>query len=304
MPTIHKWKPSASGFIYDPTLYVDGTAFAAGDTLVFNDGKANAVSAVPGLGNLTTGTYQFSISGASAGLQLTNLQLDGASAINVTGPGALTWSNTDQFSNNGLIQVGSASASGTLNYNLYGGIATGAAFVNNGSVAVQNNSFMLIYPGAVGSNGGTILNAAGGLLSVNSGSGLRISTASGYADGSTIDGTVRNDGLINVGGGGPTGSTATLYMGTTYNGTGLVSVRGAPGSTRPPDTRAIVGGPASGTFAIASGKVEFDGKVNTAAVNFLDNAGELEIAPTYALSKGATCSPAPSAGSRPATPSG
>ena len=103
MPSIHKWKPSASGFIYDPALYTDGTAFAAGDTLVFNDGNANGVSAGSGLGNMTTGTYQFSISGASASLQLANLQLDAASAINVTGPGALTWSNTDQFANNGLI---------------------------------------------------------------------------------------------------------------------------------------------------------------------------------------------------------
>lgn len=288
MPTTHKWKPSASGFIYDPALYADGTAFAPGDTLVFNDGKPGAQSGVPGFGNLTTGTYQFSISGASASLQLTDLQLDGASTINVTGPGALTWNNYDQFANNGTIQVGSASASGTLNYYLYGTTSGSAAFANNGSVAVQNNSFMLIYPGATGSNGGTVLNAAGGVMSVNSGSSLRISGAGGYTDGSTLNGTVRNDGLINVGDGGPAGSSASLYMGTTYNGAGLVSVRGAPGSTRPPDTRAIIGGPASGTFDIASGKVEFDGKTSTAAVNFLDNAGELEIAPPYALSKGTT----------------
>lgn len=118
---------------------------------------------------------------------------------------------------------------------------------------------------------------------VGNGSVLEISTVSGYASGSTIDGMVRNDGLINVGGVGPAGPKAFLTLGTPYDGTGLVSVRGAPGSNTPPDVRAVIGGPASGTFDVASGKVEFDGRSNTAAVNFLDDAGELELSQCLTL---------------------
>jgi len=287
--TSHSWKHFATGFIYDPVQYSDGTAFASGDTIVFNDGAPSAQSASGNVGSLTTGTYQFNVTGASASLALTNLQLDGASAINVTGPGTLTWTNAGQFANAGTIQVGSASSQGLVTYNLYGiAGATGAAFTNTGTVALQNNSLMRIYPSALASNGGTVFNAAGGVMDVGNGSVLKISTASGYASGSTSDGVVRNDGLINVGGVGPAGPKAFLILGTTYDGTGLVSVRGAPGSKTPPDVRSVVGGPASGTFDVASGKVEFDGRSNTAAVNFLDDAGELEIAPPYALSKGAT----------------
>ncbi len=289
MPTSHTWKHLASGFLYDPAQYADGTAFAPGDTITFNDGAPGAQSASGSVVSLTTGTYQFNVTGASASLALSNEQLDGASAIDVTGPGALTWTNGGQFANAGTIQVGSEAAPGTLNYNLYDtATSTGAAFTNSGTVSVQNNSLMLVNPGAVASKGGTVLNAAGGVISVGSGSVLKVSTPSGYADGSTIDGTVRNDGLINVGGVGPAGPRAFLIMGTTYNGAGLVSVRGTPGTRTPPDVRSVVGGPASGTFYVASGKVEFDGKSNTAVVNFLDNAGELEIAPPFALSRGAT----------------
>ncbi len=268
MPTVHSWKPYASGFLYGPAQYSDGTAFAPGDTLVFNDGAPSTQSASAGVASLTTGTYQFNVTGASASLLLVNELLDGASAINVAGPGTLTWTNKGQFVNAGTIQVGSATTSGTLTYNLFGdGTSNAAAFTNSGTVAVQNNSLMLINPGAISSNGGTVFNAVGGVMDVGSGSVLKISTPSGYASGSTIDGAVRNDGLITVGGAGPAGPKAFLILGTTYDGIGLVSVRGTPGTETPPDTRSVVGGPASGTFDVASGKVEFDGRANTATVN-------------------------------------
>ncbi len=165
MPTVHSWKPYASGCLYDPAQYSDSTAFAPGDTLVFNDGAPSTQSASAGVASLTTGTYQFNVTGASASLLLVNELLDGASAINVTGPGTLTWTNKGQFVNAGTTQVGSATASGTLTYNLFGdGTSTGAAFTNSGAVAVQNNSLMLINPGAISSNGGTVFNATGGAM--------------------------------------------------------------------------------------------------------------------------------------------
>ena len=280
MPTVHKWKPYASGYIGDAAQFSDGTSLLPGDTIIVNNGNPNAASTGTSIATLTSGTYQFEITGANSGLVLDNIQLGGASAINVTGPGQLTWTARGQFVNDGIVRVGSKETWGNVAYNLYGdpNSNAGGAFVNDGTLVVQNGSLMSIYPGAYSNQGGVLFNAAGGVFNIKSGGGLIVSRAYGYLETGTNNGSLRNDGLINV-----TGGTAerNVYFNlqTTYAGTGLVSIRGTPGSVNPPDTTVVAAGSASGTFDIASGKLDFKGRANTATVNFLDKAGELELEP-------------------------
>jgi len=171
------------------------------------------------------------------------------------GPQVLEWQSTAQFINDGAIQVGSMAAPGSILFKTHDlSLARPPASVmNTGSITLQNGSrfqnFVLL------DNNDVLLNAAGAVLSVSSGSifGNPDPTAPFGAGGTTNSAKIINNGLIAVNG--AAGRTTKFSSQGSYSGSGLLSVRGVFGAA-PTDTSAeIVYGAASGTFDIASGEL-------------------------------------------------
>ncbi len=98
MPTVHNWNGASEVFLYDPARYSDQTSFSAGDTLVVGSGHPSVASSTANVAVLTTGAYQFTpASGAVAGLDMANVELDPASTLSVIGPGTVEWFLLSQF---------------------------------------------------------------------------------------------------------------------------------------------------------------------------------------------------------------
>ncbi len=267
--TTHTWKAYGNGFILDPTLFTDGQAFVAGDTLVAHSGVLGAAGSNGQVGTLTSGTYVFDISAVNATLNLVNIDLDASSTLQVSGGGPLALSLTSQFVNDGLVEVGTASASGTVATSLYKGTSNGG-FTNDGQLVVRNDSQLTIDPGLLPAN---FLNSAGATITVKDGSFLGWDEESGSLN--LNNDVFRNDGLILVSA--TSGAGSGLVVGSTLSGSGTVSVSGVPGAPAS-YSDADLEVAASGTFDVASGLLKVGyGNAVTGAINFYDNDGLLDI---------------------------
>ncbi len=267
--TTHTWTAYGTGFILDPTLFTDGQAFVAGDTLVAHSGVLDAEGSNGQVGTLTSGTYVFDISAVNATLNLVDIDLDASSTLQVSGGGPLAFSVTSQFVNDGLLEVGTASASGTVATSLYKGTSNGG-FTNDGQLVVRNDSQLTIDPGLLPAN---LLNSAGATITVKDGSFLGWDEESGSLD--LNNDVFRNDGLILVSA--TSGQGSALVVGSTLSGSGTVSVSGVPGAPAS-YSDADLEVAASGTFDVASGLLKVGyGNAVTGAVNFYDNDGLLDI---------------------------
>ncbi len=282
MPTPHTWKPASTGYMFDPANYVDGTAFSPGDTLVVNAGHLGVAAAGSTLGAITAGTFAVNeTGGADESLTFNNVALDGASSITETGALKLDWFAQNQFVNNGLVQLGTAAASGSVYYDETATTTTQQSqFTNNGTLLLQNASLFDAYGDSAGS---TLLNNPGGVVSVNSGSLFSWGAFLG-ADYKHIA-NVANNGLIAVNG--AAGRKTGFEAAGDLSGSGLLSVNGAPGALAT-DTSALIHGTSTGTIDIASGQAEFYGKSAGGSVTFMDNNALLNIASTADGVVGAT----------------
>ncbi len=282
MPTVHTWKPTSRGFMLAPANFVDGTAFAPGDTLVVNAGAPNAGAAAGAtLGTLTTGTFVFNeTGGADESLLLNNVALDGASSLTVTGALKLNWSAENQFVNDGLVQLGTATASGSVFYNEVATTTTQQSqLTNNGTLLLQNAS---LFEADGDSAGSTLLNNPGGVVSVNSGSLFQWGAFQG-ADYAHIA-NVANNGLVLVNG--ATGRGTGFEVDGDLSGSGLLSVNGPPG-TLASNTLGEIHGTSTGTIDVAGGEVTADGTLAGGSITFEDGDGLLHIASTANKTVGA-----------------
>ena len=193
MATTHTWNGASNKYIFDPTQYLDGTAFATGDTLVVNGGDPTIGSTSSTVANLITGTYQFTVTGSLANLGTDNIALHSVSTMAVTGPGTFQWFMYDQFVNSGAIQVGSAAGLGTADIVM--ATVSPATLTNQGTIAVQNGSLFKLQ---TSTSAGTFVNAAGAVLSISRGSLLASGSYYGYSDSGAGDLNTTNNGLIEV----------------------------------------------------------------------------------------------------------
>ena len=272
MPTTHTWNPnttSSDNFIFNPANYVDGTAFVPGDALVVNAGYPG-VQTVPGTASYTllTGTFVFNdTGGANEHLDLNDVRLDGASTLAETGPQQLNWYARNQFFNDGLVQVGSATAAGSVYYDeLTTALTQQSQLTNNGTIQVQNGS---VFNADSSVSGSTLLNNPGGVVSVSSGSLLNW----GAYYGATNAGIVNNGSIVVQG---AAGRKTGINVGGNLSGSGTLSVKGAPGAA-PSDTTATIYGASSGTLDVASGDLEFYADPTAGSINVLDNDGRVVV---------------------------
>ena len=270
MPTTHTWKGASGTYLYDPTQYADDMPFAAGDTLVVSSGDPTVVSTTSSLFPLVIGTYEFTPPGGGlANLSSLNVELEAASTLGAAGAGTVQWFLFDQFVNAGTIQVGSPTTSATVQ----GMLSTTYAvtFTNQGSILVQDGSLFRLQPSVADS---TLVNAADATLSVSGGSTLSLSSNNGYiaTGGGNLNTT--NNGVIEVTG--ASGRTTSADFEGSYEGSGVLSVRGAPGATAS-TTSIQIGGAASGIFDVASGELQFDTTPVGGFVNFRDNDAALVL---------------------------
>ena len=260
--TTHAWKSGATGGLYDPANYVDGQPFEPGDTLVF-DGAAPSWT-----GALDTGTYLFNGSGGSNTLSLTNATLDGSSTLAESGAGQFTISSFGQFVNAGSLEVGSTAAAGVVVLDDY------ASVTNNGQMTAQNGSTLQVVP----FQNTSFTNA--GTITATTGSDFLFLNGLGYAPGT--GNSFVNDGLIRVSA--PDGRGPIVEIGASFSGSGTVSVQGAPGAAGS-TTGAAFQGPATGTFDVASGFLQFKASPVQGTINFEDNDGLLSLVTSF-LSQG------------------
>lgn len=269
--TTHTWKSNATGGLYDPTNYVDGLPFVVGDTLVFDGGTGQWTGA------LNTGTYMFNGSDGTNSLSLTDGTLDGSSTISENGTGQLTINSSGQFINDGTLDAGVTSATGTVELiaNSNGGEAAGVT--NNGQITLQSGG-LRITPTTPTS----FVNSATGTIMVTDGGALEFKNAAGYVQG---DGnSFVNNGLIIVSD--LNGGYSAMEVDASYSGSGTLFVKGTAGASTPSFVNFV--GPASGNFDVASGDLAFEGNGPVqGTINFLDADGMLSL-----FASGANSSPA------------
>lgn len=260
--TTHTWKTTATGLIYSAANYVDGQAFAAGDTLVVAGGQPDAAGAGGVLTALTSGTYVFDNTAATSspfGAEFTNVSLNAATTLQESGAGSFHLATFGLFENDGTLEVGTPSATGTML--LSTGVSNdGPSFTNGGQLIVQNGSRLQIDP----NNGGPAINSAGATISVTGSSSLAVQYSNELylaANGLSLV----NNGLINVAGQG-----SSLDVEADDSGTGTLSVTGVSGAN-PALTTAHLGGAATGTFDVASGVLSFGNATSLqGTINFGD----------------------------------
>ena len=275
MPTTHTWKGAGSTlagpepYIYDATQYADGQPFEPGDTLVVNSGEPSVGSTSGNIVNLTTGTYVFNAGSTGAGLDTNNMGLDAASTVAITGSGDFEWLFLNRFVSDGTIQVGSPSVSSKATLTM-GNVGT-PTLTNGGSITVQNNSLLKLQPAATNS---ALDNEAGATISLSNAGALILSSYYGYIVPGNSNVDVVNNGLITVSG--TLGKATGIDVQGSFQGSGLLSVRGAPGELAG-NTSATIAGAANGTFDIASGKIQFNTTPVSGFVNFRDNNGAVVL---------------------------
>ncbi len=263
--TTHTWVSGTTGFIYNSSDYVDGTAFSPGDTLIVGSGDPEAASTTSGVVvPLLAGTYQFDPSTTGNGLVLQNVSLPSGSTILIDGSRQLAFTDLDQFVNNGLIQVGTATTPGVVAFQVTDAAAFDGSFTNNGQLTIENQSTFTYEPTAT--SDGNLTNTANGEITVDPGGTFN-------ALGSGINGasnTFTNDGIVLVEGAAE--DVTTFAPVATFEGTGSVLVAGAQGED-PADTVAKLGPNTTGTFALANGQLNLTDLGGTPAptVDFLNN---------------------------------
>ena len=124
MTNQHRWIAGATGSLYDPANYTDGTPFEGGDLLTVQGGDPTAFGTSGSLLQLTPGTYDFEINPPYAtGTQVTlgDVELGSSSVIDIEGgaggasspSGELQMNLSGTFDNQGIIYVGSSESTGT-----------------------------------------------------------------------------------------------------------------------------------------------------------------------------------------------
>ena len=271
MPTTHTWKgttTSSSGpnpWLFDSNQYTDSQPFEPGDTLVVNGGEPGVASVNGNVSYLYTGTFLFNASRSSGvGLVTDNIGLDAASTLAASGPGQFVWQLFDQFINDGTVQVGSPQASANVLVSMG---SPGAATLTNNSAITVYDSVLKLEP-IVQTTG--LVNSAGATVSASDGGGIILSSIYGYGVGD--DCNVTNNGVMDLNG--AAGTTTAMVVQGSYQGSGLLSVRGAAGDNAA-STYTNVVGPASGIFDVESGELKFSTTPVGGFVNFLDNNGVL-----------------------------
>ena len=267
MATTHNWINGDSGYIYDASDYVDGTAFNSGDTLVVTDGEVTAAAVQSGqVASLSTGTYILNSNSAGVTLGLGNISLNTTSLLNLYGSSGISWDGQEQFVNYGLVQVGNSQTSTSVIYDVRDGNQAGS-ITNAGTFTIQGNT--IFDYDREQTKDGNFANLAGGVFNVEDGA-----TFTKLGDQPTLPGasnTFANNGVVNVLG--SQGSTTLFDPQSAYNGAGTLNVTGAPGET-PVDTAAILQADTSGIFGVASGQLQFEtgyGLGPSATINLLDS---------------------------------
>ena len=246
--TSHMWKNDTTGFILDPTDYVDGQAFAPGDTLVVASGRPQAFSPDDQPATLTPGSYLFA---GGAAVVFTNVELPSGGILGESSGPQFTMITAGQFVNAGAVDIGSPTLPGSTEVTMKATASAAAGFTNDGQITIQNSSSLRLFP----SSSSSVVNAAGATIDILNGSQLVFSDANGYEPGS--EDSLVNDGTINVSA--PSGGAGSrLNVGANYGGSGTVAVTGTSG-TNPTYTLAHFQGAASGNFNVTSGQLEFDG---------------------------------------------
>ncbi len=293
--TQHQWIAGADGSLYDPSNYVDGTPFEAGDLLAVDGGDPTAFGTGRALLQLIPGTYDFEIAAEGATqtqVTLGDVELGSSSVIDVEGgsgfypaPGNLQMNLFGTFDTQGILYVGSSQTEGNIHAVLNAdGDGTSPSFVNQGSIrfndVIPNGgvvSTVWVQPNA---QSASFVNATGADIDVGYGNTLLFGDGSGYLASEGY--TFRNDGTIEVGLG------STLTVNAAYTGSGTVAIDGVlDGGNQPfqaPNSVAEIGGPASGNFTIADGALVLgDGDTgatasDTGSITFLDDDGQLSLA--------------------------
>lgn len=262
--TKHTWKSNASGSIADASNYTDGQAFAAGDTLMVQNGSPSFSGAGGQPGSLTTGTYVFQ---AGATPSLTNAVLDASTTLNDAGTGTLALQAIGQLVNDGSILVGGGQINASQLVLKTEG-RSNVAITNNGRIVVDAGRIEMFVDAPA-----NIVNSATGTIAIKNNGSFGFDDF-GYLVGGKD--SFRNDGLISVSGTSSVG--ARLDIGASYSGDGTVSVTGGitPSQFQ---TQADFYGPASGTFDVVSGELVFNPTYPvTGTINFDDNGGVLDLA--------------------------
>lgn len=260
----HTWKSSASGSISDASNYTDGQVFAAGDTLVVQNGSPSFSGAGGHPAPLTTGTYVF-LAGATP--SLTNAVLDASTTLDDAGAGTLAVQTVGQLVNDGTILV----ASGQI-------VAAQLILMTEGrsNVGITNNGQIVLDAGRIqifADAPANFVNSATGTIAIKNNGSFDFN--GGFYFVGDQD-TFRNDGLISVSGTSAVG--ADFSMGVAYSGNGTVSVTGGI-TPNQYQTQAEFDGPASGTFDVASGELLFNPSAAvTGTINFDDDGGVLDLA--------------------------
>ncbi|MDR6872155.1 autotransporter-associated beta strand protein [Bosea sp. BE125] len=241
---------------------------ATGATLDLN-GFSQTIGSLAGAGAVTLGAATLS-AGADGGSTTFSGVLSGAGALIKAGTGTLTLTGTNAYTgtttiSGGTLQIGSGATSGTL--------GTGAV-VNNGVLAfARSDAHVVSNP----------ISGTGSL--VQSSSGMTILTGANTYTGTT---TI-SSGVLNVGGGGPSGTLGTgavvnngllhiqrsddVVIGNDISGTGRLSSDGAgttilTGSNSYTGTTEIFGGPLQIGNGGTSGTLGTGAVVNTSTLAF------------------------------------
>ncbi len=276
--TIHTWKSGASGLVIDASRFADGAPFNAGDTVVVNAGTPSAQGSNNQLETLPSCTYVFDVTGARAEFDLRNIRLDGATTLAKSGPGSLAMDISGQVTNDGLIAVGGSSATGSVYMGL-GTLGGSTTLTNDGRIMVGNGA-SLEMEAFLDTPDISFLNTATGTVTVRDGASFRF-------DGNNGD-TFRNDGLIVLD---ATSGPAVSFAAPTYSGTGTLVLAGHAGD---PMSRSVATffGAASGTFAVASGELDFAaGNPVAGTIDLLDNNASLNLEGTQTTENTASTNP-------------
>ncbi len=271
MPRTHTWNLSSTSdnFIFNPSNYLDDTSFSPGDTLVVNAGDPGII-ALAGTSSYTLmpGTFLFNdTGGTNENVTFDSINLGSTSSLEFTGPQQLYWYSFNQFVNNGLVRVGSGAAPGSVYYDEVTNSTTKQSqWTNNGTFKVQNASRFQA-SGAI--SGSTLLNNAGGLISVSNGSTLDWEPFYGASNGSVI-----NNGSIVVQGG--VGNATSFIVGDNLTGSGVLSIQGAAG-TASNETSATINGALNSTVDLANGNLNLIGNPTGGSVNFLNGDAALVL---------------------------
>ncbi len=175
-----------------------------------------------------------------------------------------------QLVNAGSFDIGSATQAGSVEDLMDHENNVAASFTNAGQITVQNGSALRLYP----SSGSNVVNRAGAIITVDTGSTFVFSDCYGYVAGS--GNAFTDDGLIAVSAATDGGGSA-VRIGANYAGNGTLSVSGTSGAN-PTYSLAELEAAATGNFNVASGGLQFDGQGPVQGnISFYDGDGLVHL---------------------------